>query len=390
MPDRRFLESVTRLAFGRQRDTVDSGWFGSERSAGGIARADVVGPVALVEPMAIRRLGEHPDRAGSVLLVHETWGDTGPNLARLNVLADGSVVALRWIEPTLSEARVVRRLGPAGLAFVRQEIASVGLFDRSQARKMVTNPGCCGAGDAVTYRSDGRTVTVSRNLGPLGAYAPSPAWDRFDALVSDLAVPEPWIPGTSWSDPTWAPFHAARYCLGITRRSGSSDIPPLKATELTWSDGLRALGSFGEPAWADATNRFGTVSAETAYAVAASISERLVAMGFAPHRWSRRDPRPRSHSPTEEPQSPGIDGWPVHGLVHLEPIAVAGIAVSATTQVCAPETQATATAYRTALAAVTSWLATSADDVPLPSGVRIISPVKLILSGPTVLAFSQG
>ena len=71
-------------------------------------------------------------------------------------------------------------------------------------------------------------------------------------------------------------------------------------------------------------------------------------------------------------------------------LAISGIAVSASSQVCAPVTQATATAYRTALAAVTSWLATSADDVPLPSGVRILSPVKLILSGPTILAFSQG
>ncbi len=70
-------------------------------------------------------------------------------------------------------------------------------------------------------------------------------------------------------------------------------------------------------------------------------------------------------------------------------IAITGIAVSATSQVCAPVTQAAADAYRTALAAVTSWQATSADDVPLPSGIRVLSPVKLILSGPTILAFSQ-
>ncbi len=70
-------------------------------------------------------------------------------------------------------------------------------------------------------------------------------------------------------------------------------------------------------------------------------------------------------------------------------IAITGIVVSATSQVCAPETQAAADAYRSALAAVTSWQATSADDVPLPSGIRVLSPVKLILSGPTVLAFSQ-
>lgn len=56
---------------------------------------------------------------------------------------------------------------------------------------------------------------------------------------------------------------------------------------------------------------------------------------------------------------------------------------------CAPETVATATAFRATLGAATSWRATSADDVPIPSGVLVLSPVKLILSGAEDLIFSQ-
>ena len=56
---------------------------------------------------------------------------------------------------------------------------------------------------------------------------------------------------------------------------------------------------------------------------------------------------------------------------------------------CAPETAAIATALRTSLGAVTSWQATSAYDVPLPSGVPVRSPVKLIQSGSEDLIFSQ-
>jgi len=56
---------------------------------------------------------------------------------------------------------------------------------------------------------------------------------------------------------------------------------------------------------------------------------------------------------------------------------------------CAPEVAAKATAFRAALGATTSWRATSADDVPLPSGVLVLSPVKLVLSGAQDLIFSQ-
>ena len=210
MPDRRYGEPVTDPISGCQPDpptTVGSG--PSDAPVGTLAPSPPADASPSSNPWPSVGSAPSPTVTGSALLVYETWGDTGPNLVRLTVMADGSVVALQWIEPTLSEARVVRHLGTAGMAFVRNEIAKVGL-DRSQSRKMITNPGCCGAGDAVTYRSEGGAVIVSRLLGPLGAYAPSAAWDRFDALVNDLADPEHWIPETSWVDPGLGPTPCGR------------------------------------------------------------------------------------------------------------------------------------------------------------------------------------
>jgi hypothetical protein len=213
------------------------------------------------------------------LLVHEQWPDTGGSLTMLTVLTDGSVVALRWRDG--SEMRVVRQLSPTGLAFVRAEIATVGLFNRSQTRKVVNSPACCGAGDTIAFLSEGGIVTVSRNLYPVGTYAPSAAWDRFDALEGNLRDPDRWVPAAGWTDSTWRPFHAATYCLHVTRESGyTGTIPPLNAADIAWPEGLRPFAAFGQPAHAGATSRVGGVSDLVAYVLAAAISERATAAGF--------------------------------------------------------------------------------------------------------------
>ena len=69
-------------------------------------------------------------------------------------------------------------------------------------------------------------------------------------------------------------------------------------------------------------------------------------------------------------------------------ITIAGLTTTDQAE-CAPETVAIATAFRDALGASTSWRATTADDLPLPSGIQILSPVKLVLSGAEDLIFSQ-
>ena len=69
-------------------------------------------------------------------------------------------------------------------------------------------------------------------------------------------------------------------------------------------------------------------------------------------------------------------------------LAISGLKTTSLVE-CARETAAIATASRTSLGAVTSWQATAADDVTLPSGVLVRSPVKLVLSGAEDLIFSQ-
>jgi heat shock protein HslJ len=57
-----------------------------------------------------------------------------------------------------------------------------------------------------------------------------------------------------------------------------------------------------------------------------------------------------------------------------------------TNQECPPETKQVETTFLAALGTVTSW---RAGDVPVPSGVVVLAPVKLLLDGPSPLIFTQ-
>jgi hypothetical protein len=218
-----------------------------------------------------------------------TWGDLGGSDQRLTILADGAVVIRHWwndsddtYDPGDYYVAKVRRLNNTGLAFVRAQVAKVGLFNESQTRKIVHMPGCCGGGDAISYVSNGRTVTVQRAGLPAGSYAPSAAWNRFDALVANLREPDRWVPASSWDDAAWAPFHASSYCLAIVRDAAPSDSPRLQATDIVWPGGIRPFASFGESSFVSTTNRVGSVTAESAYALAASVAQRATEAGVAP------------------------------------------------------------------------------------------------------------
>ncbi|MEI8333431.1 MAG: META domain-containing protein [Chloroflexota bacterium] len=66
-------------------------------------------------------------------------------------------------------------------------------------------------------------------------------------------------------------------------------------------------------------------------------------------------------------------------------ISITGLQTT-TNQECAPETKQVETTFLASLGTVTSW---RAGDVPLPSGIVVLAPVKLLLNGPTPLIFTQ-
>ena len=236
-------------------------------------------PVASAWPA----VGKPPaaDPTAGVYLSYSMWGDIGGAFEKLVVLDDGRVVVLEYDEP--HGRLLTRRLTESGLAFVRSQVEEVGLFDQSQTRKVVHSPGCCGGGNGVTIVSGGKSVQVGEATLPGGSYAASAAWDRFEALVQHLAKPDAWIPSTDWLDAAWTRFHAANYCLLLTR-AYDPEPTPLYATDLAWPAGIRPFATFGRPAvpGSSSDNRLGTITAAAAYRLAASIAGRAAEAGVSP------------------------------------------------------------------------------------------------------------
>ncbi len=220
-----------------------------------------------------------PDAIVSLLVAHVTWGDTGPTMQRLIILADGRVVMFRReFGDEGDTALLQRRLTTSGLAFVRDALVEVGLFDRDRTRELLEPLNCCGAGDQLRVRLGDTTVRVGRLLAPADAYAPSAPWDRFDALVEALRDVDGWIPADHWAAETWTAYHAASYCVTLTHDTWGERI--LDAATLTWPPGIAPLDAFGEPAWEGASTRVGIIDSPTAYALAGSIIEAANAAGI--------------------------------------------------------------------------------------------------------------
>jgi len=231
-------------------------------------------------------VGQAPvaDPVAGLYLSYATWGDIGGAYEVLVILADGRIVTQLTTPDGPHGQFLNRRLNESGLALVHAQVAKVALFDRTQFRKVVHSPNCCGGGNQVTVVSGGKTNQVGEATLPAGSYASSRAWDRFEALVANLAKPDSWIPSTGWSDEAWTPFHAATYCL-ILRRDYQPELSALPAASLTWPAGVRPFASFGASARPGSSpdDRLGIIPATSAYELARSIAEAATAASVAPN-----------------------------------------------------------------------------------------------------------
>ena len=221
-------------------------------------------------------------QAGSVYLSLRQWADTGGTLQVLAILEDGRAIATRFDPP--GTRITVRSLTADGVALVRRAVGGVGLFDRSQRRAILKPMDCCGAGVQADITTAGKTVSVSELAAPPDTYAPSAAWDRFDALVSRLMDLEGWLPAGAWGTADWQPFHAASYCLAIgiePEYPGTS----FDVADVTWPTGIQPFERFGKQAWEGAESRVGPISADLAYQLAAAIAAASASAGLANDGW---------------------------------------------------------------------------------------------------------
>ena len=69
-------------------------------------------------------------------------------------------------------------------------------------------------------------------------------------------------------------------------------------------------------------------------------------------------------------------------------ITISGLTLTSTQQ-CPPETLAVEKGYLAGLAGATGWTTANVDSL-IPSGVRVLAPVKLALTGASTMIFTQG
>ncbi len=201
----------------------------------------------------------------------------------LVVTATGLVVrAIRQSE-TL-DVRVVRQLNEAGMAWLREQVAATGLFTKSQVRPYVKeDPGGHGASmQQIIVTTSGGTVTVGQRGATADFYTPSAAWDKFDAIVAGAGDPDTWVPAAGWTDPSWTGYHAATYCLTL-EWDYQAENDALDAGNLAWPSGVMPFTSFGTASEGrQPLLRYGAISSEDAYALAASIRELAILKGLSP------------------------------------------------------------------------------------------------------------
>ena len=255
--------------------------------------------------------------AGMYLAYTTTYDVLGP-VDSLVIFSDGRVVVEDSVPHPVRF--FTRRLSASGLAFVQDQVAAVGLFDRSQTRKVVRSPAEGQGVNAalITILSNGKKVEVDEPLMPDGSYEVSSKWDLFGALVEKLPDVGSWIPATGWSDAAWGPYHAPTFCLVLRR--DLPDTTPLHAADLEWPAGVRPFASFGKSAipGQDPDDRVGIISAAAAYKLASSIAVRATAASVPPD-----DLYTVPLSDGGRMRSPLIDdpdgGWPV--IADLWPVS---------------------------------------------------------------------
>ena len=132
---------------------------------------------------------------------------------------------------------------PAGVQFVRDEIAATGLFERDQRFPLELRPGATLPGRGVgsllfkAWR-DTRTVDVQTAMdqGPDESYfQPSRARTQLDRLSKQLLKPETWLPANAWADSTPRAYEAATFALLLRTEVGqSNERPTIDSLSAAW------------------------------------------------------------------------------------------------------------------------------------------------------------
>lgn len=179
---------------------------------------------------------------------------------RLTILDDGRVITG---DPSGQTAPLERRLTPAGIQLVRDEMAATGLTDVTANFAPVPNPGIeppgfiGDLGTLEIVQPGGSKVVISWNLygDPEHTYfQPQPEAEALQALGVRLTTLEAWLPALAWADASAAPYVPADYRMTISGSAwgGSAAELPADVASVAWPVDLdradldQVVGSAGE------------------------------------------------------------------------------------------------------------------------------------------------
>ena len=192
--------------------------------------------------------------SSELVIRHEGVGDTCCPVPWAVLTVDG-----RFVTRTDANQLRERRLTPAGVQRVRDELIATGLFERDQAFPLELLPGATPPAHGIggwSFKAwrDTRIVEVGTAMHQ-GAeesyYQPSAARTRLDRLSKQLRNPETWLPGSAWADPTPRQYEPAAFVLLLRMEPGVQNArPTIDELGVTWpfSAGPLALGATLPPA----------------------------------------------------------------------------------------------------------------------------------------------
>lgn len=252
-------------------------------------------PTPIPEPSASGEPSAAPESAApsaepsaAALVLRLMGGGEAGRVHLITVMDDGRVITS---DPDGGDPPLERRLTPAGVQLVRDELAATGLTDVSAEYLPVPNPGAeppgyGGVGPSLEVGvSGGETVVVSWFLfGDTDEdyFQPQPEAEALEALAGRLTTLEDWLPADAWADAVGVPHEPSTYVMtiGLEPWGGTLDELPVDYTTVSWPlpGGLADFGEETNPPPYEI--RCGTVSAEEGSAVIEALEAAGAEPGF--------------------------------------------------------------------------------------------------------------